>query len=587
MTSSKSSLVPALRRFIIYARKDVLVLVLNMLLAAFITLLGALMIWTVGWGINSLRSNGFSQAPMLLGFFATALITLQGLRYLSHYIYEWMQQRVIYAIRRDAYEHLLRLSLAFRDTHEAGDILSRLGQDITRVSELIVVTPGRLFAHAVTLLTYVSILFYIDYRLALAALCMGPLFWLHQKYFSRKARIRSREFLAEQGKMGGFEEESLANLEGINAFAAERSMLERFDQRFERYRVAAMSNLLLNNLFVVSFELLAGLAAVVLIAIGFFNVSRGYLGIGELVNFLLYLLYLSVPLRGLANVPVESQIGASAAERVAHILDASPMIEESAQAVDLGRVKGELRFDRVDFGFCGSPLLLSNFSLQVNVGEFVAVLGHSGVGKSSFAKMLQRFYDPLAGSITLDGVDLRQLKLTCLRANVSVVSQEPFIIDDTVSANLRLAQPLATEAQIEQALHDAYAWEFVADLAQKTQTRLGARGSRLSVGQRQRIALARAFVKGAPILILDEATSALDSRSEQFVQQAIEQRRRNSTLFVIAHRYATIMHADKIVYFMGQGECMVGTHAQLIERCEPYRESMIRQGYHKKMNHSA
>ena len=562
------------KRFFSYTRPDFPRILLNLGLHCLIVVVGAAMIWMVGRGFDALHDERFVAIPAYLAVFTVLVLLLQLLRYSSQYLYEWMQQRIIYAIRRALYVHLLKLSTPFRSVYPKGDLLTRLGQDIVQISELLVIVPGHLFSYGLTCLIYIAVLFYIDVTLALIALALAPLLWFQQRLFTRPTRLTSRNFLAWQGRMGAFEEETLGNLEGIASFTAETSMLSRFDERFTRFRRAAMRNLLLNNAFVVSFELLIVLFAVVLVTLGVYRIQQGQITIGDLVNFLLYIGYLAPPLRGLANIPIESQIRAGAAERVAELFDREPSIPERSDAISLRNVRGDIQFRHVKFAYANGATVLNDFNLAISAREFIAIVGPSGVGKSTLIRLLQRFYDPQLGEITLDGVDIRGLKLDWLRKQIAVVSQEPFIIDETVYANMRLVRQEASEQDVIDVLRAAYAHDFVQALPQGIHTRLENYGATLSSGQRQRLSIAQALLKNAPIIILDEATSALDSHSEQAVTKAIHALRKRCTVIIIAHRLATIVDADRIVYLSGDGIAITGTHDELINKNIAYRQAV-------------
>lgn len=577
-TTPSSQLLNSFRRFFPFLRPDARRIAFNALIIVAVTATGAALIGMVGRGFDLLHARRFDDLPIYLLAMISLAVLLQSLRYLNLYLYEWMEQRVIYAVRRALYAHLLLLSTPFRQHVGSGDVLARLAQDISRVSQLLVLVPAFAFSYALSFVAYLLILFYIDYRLALVALLLLPLFVWQQQYFSRQTRTSSQAFLDYQGKMSGFEAESLANLQGIASYNAQPLMLRRFDTLFGEFRRAAMRNLLLNNGFVVSFELLAALCAIVLVALGVVAIERNELTIGGLVNFLLYAGYLAVPLRGLSSLRVESQIRAAAAARVAEILDAVPQVRNAPTARALASVRGALEFADVDFAYTDTTPVLRAFSLRVAPGELIALVGPSGVGKSTVARLLLRFYDPTRGGISIDEVDLRAITLESLRSHIAVVWQEPFLIEDTVRANLLLAKPDATDAEIFSATMKAQAHDFILQLPQGYDTVAG--GDRLSTGQKQRLAIAQALLKNAPILILDEATSALDAQSEAALRAALVEVRRDRTVLVIAHRYATIAGADRIVYLNGDGSATIGTFSLLNETHPPFREALHHQRAH-------
>lgn len=567
----------AIRRFLPYLWPDKKRLALNALVVASVTAIGAILIGMVGHGFDLLNTRQFAKLPAYLGITLFLVVLLQTLRYLNFYLYEWMEQRVIYALRRALYSRLLLLSTPFRQRLAAGDLLSRLSQDVSRVSQLLVLVPTHAFSYVLNCLLYIAIMFYIDYRLALVALLFLPLFVWQQKHYSLRTRVSSQAFLEYQGKMSGFEAESLANLQGIVSFNVQPLMLRRFDKLFGEFRHAAMRNLLRGNAFIVSFELLAALCAITLVTVGVFAIERNELTIGGLVNFLLYARYLAPPLRGLSNIRVESQIRAVAAERVAEILDTPPLVQDTQNARTLDTTQGCVTFTAVDFSYGKQSPVLRAFNLSAKPDELIALVGPSGAGKSTIARLLLRFYDPQAGAIAIDGINIRNIALESLRRHIAVVWQEPFLIDDSVRANLLLAKPDASEAEMIAAAKKAQAHAFIAQLPQGYDTVLDAGGDRLSTGQKQRLAIAQAFLKNARVLILDEATSALDAQSEAALRAALRDIRRDRTVFVIAHRYSTIADADRIIYLNGDGSASIGSFEQLSAHHAPFRDALAHQ----------
>lgn len=572
-----ATLAYSIRRFAKYLRPDAARLLLNALVILGTTLSSAALIWMIGQGFDLLHAGRFQALPGYFLMVTSLVLLLQALRYANYYLYEWMEQRVIFSIRRALYAHLLLLSIPIKTQYAAGDLLTRLAQDVSRVSQLMVLVPGQLFTYGLTFLVYVAVLLWIEPRLTLVAIALLPLFWLHQHYFSTRTRRSSGAFLARQGDMSAFEAQSLGNLQGINSFNAEPAMLTRFANLFSDFRRAAMRNLLTQNAFVVSFELLAALCAIVLVVLGVEAIGRDALTLGGLINFLLYTGYLARPLQGLANIPVESQIRAAAAARVAEILDSVPPVRERRAAQHLSEVEGSLRFANVSFAYPGEPAMLNGFNLDIHPGEFIGVVGASGSGKSTLARLLLRFYDPTQGAIYLDDNDLRDVSVASLRAHLAVVWQEPFLLDDSVRANLLLANAEASEDEMISAARHAQAHEFITQLPQGYDTQLGAQGARLSGGQRQRLGIAQALLKKSSLLIFDEATSALDAQAEMALQQALAFVRRGRTTIVIAHRYSILQGVDRIVYLNGDGSADVGTHAELSRRHEGFRAALAHQ----------
>jgi len=565
-------------RFVKYLSKEKIKVGLNIIVMSAMIATGASIIWVVGNGVNSLSNGESGETGVYLFSFCLLVMLLQLLRYLNHYFHEALQQQMIYQIRHAVYHQLLRLSVPYINKTPTGDLLARLGQDIYFISQLIVLSPAQLYVFLLSGLIYLSILFYIDSFLTLCTLLMVPCILFHQHWFLGRARLTAREFLSCQGNMSSFEEDTLNNIQGVVSLSAEPQMLRQFDSNFMKFKKSAMNNLMLNNAFVVTFELIIALAAVALVAVGVYRVNTGYLNMGELVKFLLYLGYLAVPIRGIVALPVESQIRASAAERIMAILDEWPSVKDQAKKITAVPTNGQIELRHISFGYSKSKKVLKDISIKIGSGEFVAIVGPSGAGKSTLAKLLLRFYEPDAGSILIDDIDIRNISLQTLRSSFAVVWQSPFLIDGSILDNLRLSNPDASDIEIMQAIKDANAKDFIDKLEQGLNTRSGSQSaSSLSVGQKQRLALAQALLRHAPVLILDEATSALDSLAEVEIQKTLNRLHHRSTLLVIAHRYSTIANADRVIYLNDDGSVVVGTPRELANECEPFRQVLSHQ----------
>ncbi len=558
--------------FVVYLKQQKLRFTINCIVLIFAISTGAILIWMLGQGANALYNKEFNLAPDYLLAFCSLFLFLQTLRFLNAYYHEAMQQEVIHAIRHNLYQHIFKLSIPFKNTQPSGDLLTRLGQDINSISRLVVLLPSHLISYILTAIFYTGLLFYIDPLLAVISLLFIPIFLIQQGIFLGRTRKSSRLFLSFRGKMGSFEEESINNILGIVTFNAESLMVKKFNKLFRLFRKAAMRNLLLHNLFNITFELLAAAIAIVLVTIGLYRIKLGLLTIGDMVNFILYLVYLVVPIRGLASLPMRSQIQAGAAERVSEILDKKAVVKEKDHPVALKSFQGKIHFRHVSFHYDKSPIVISDLEMDIEPGEFIGIVGASGVGKSTLAMLLLRVYDPTSGSIHLDNINIRELSLNALRKQISVVWQDPFILDDTIMENIRLAAENCSDKDIIKASKAAYAHSFIKNLPHGYNTILGSSGNMLSGGQKQRIALAQAFVRQTPIIILDEATASLDSYSEQEIKKTLRNLKRKCTLLVIAHRYSTLEDADRIIYMNGDSSVTIGTLQDLEKSHLPFRK---------------
>jgi len=372
-----------------------------------------------------------------------------------------------------------------------------------------------------------------------------------------------------------FEEQTLGNLRGISSFTVEEHVSNKHRSAFEFARRWVLKMRAIDILYDRLFSVLVYLAGVIIVYMGVEDIQAGRLMVGTLVSFIVYLGYLSVPVRGIAQIPIQLQGDVSAARRVMELLDSQFSIVEDEAATGLMVERGEIIFDDVHFAYPGkSDEVFAGISEAINAGECIALVGRSGSGKSTFANLLLRFYDPQHGKISIDGTDLKAATLKSLRNNIAIVWQEPFFINDTIRENLRLAKPDATEEQMIAACQNSFAWGYIEKLAQGLDTTIGTQGISLSVGQFQRLAIAQAFLRDTPILILDEASSALDSQSEQMIVEALGKLRKDRTTLIIAHRYSSIRSANRVLYFNGDGSVTSGTHDELLKNHPDYQKAV-------------
>lgn len=372
----------------------------------------------------------------------------------------------------------------------------------------------------------------------------------------------------------GLEEQSLANLRGISSNRSESLVSGLHARAYEKARKWAMRERSLDVGFMVSFTVLIYAVGLLIVLMGVELIKSDAILVGSLVSFLLYLGYLTVPVRGIADAFFQATGNVAAAERVLQMLKQKETITEKENAKSLSVSQGSIELVDVAFSYPNSQILFQKVDINIPGGATIALVGPSGSGKSTFATLLLRFYDPTHGRVSIDGQDLREVSLASLRDNIAVVWQSPFLIVDTIRANLLMAKPDATNEEIQAACQRSHAWEFIQTLPQGLDTIIGQNGSGLSGGQAQRLAIAQAFLRDAPILILDEASSALDSEAEQIIVKAIEELRRDRTTLMIAHRYSSIRSADNIIYFSRDGSVIMSTHEELLEDLPEYRDAV-------------
>lgn len=562
------------RRFIPYARTDAIFVALAIISILGLTLSNTAMVWLIGIPFDHLQEGRFGEVKSVLLWLVLVVTLNQVFQLSSSLLSSWLGLRFVGRLRLDVMNHLLHVSAPGASRMHKGDLLDRLSNDVDNVQDMVLEVPFLLVSHLLTLLFYCGMLFWIDQYLALVALMFVPLFYIHQRIFGFRKRKASERFFNERGELLTFEEQVLSNLRGISSIRAEARMQDRHGERYEQARHWAMRIRWLDQGFAVTMAALIYLCGIVIVYAGIERIENSHLGIGALVSFLLYLGYLSVPVRGVAQAPMQLQGDLGAAYRILAIFELEPETNDAPDAKVLVVNKGVIRFEGVSFAYPGGELLLDNVDLEVGAGETVALVGSSGAGKSTLARLLMRFYDPQQGRITIDGADIRTVTMSSLREQFCVVWQNPFIVNDTIRANLLLAQPDATEAQLIEACEVSGAWQFIQGLDSGLDTRVGATGVELSGGQYQRIAIAQAMLRDAPFLIMDEATSALDSQSEKDVVTALDNLHKRRTTFIIAHRYSSIRNADRVVYFNGDGTITVGHHDKLYASHPSYQAAV-------------
>ena len=494
---------------------------------------------------------------------------LKGLgSYFSSYLMEGLGHRVVMVVRNQLFRHLLDQSAAFFARRTAGQLLSRINNDVGMVQRAVSETIGDLARESLTLVGCAGLLFYYDAKLALVCMTAAPLVVYPIVRLGKRVRTVSRWSQEAQEHMSHVAGEAFTGHRIVKAFGAEG----REATKFER----ASSALFRTNLKVTRvlatlpplMEFLGGVAIAGALGYGSREIAQGRLTAGEFTSFLAALLLMYGPIKKLSRVNANLQQAMAASERIFELLDTHTEVREREGAVALPPFIGAIEFKDVSFGYEDGHgrSTLRGLSFAVPAGQMVAIVGRSGAGKTTLVNLLPRFYDVTSGVITVDGHDIRDVTLASLRAQIGMVTQETVLFDDTIAANIAYGTPGAGRPAIEAAARAANAHDFIAAQPNGYETTIGERGQRLSGGQRQRLAIARALLKNSPLLILDEATSALDSESERLVQQALATLMMNRTSFVIAHRLSTVQKADAIIVLERGRVVEMGRHDELVER---------------------
>jgi len=472
---------------------------------------------------------------------------------------------VVADVRSEVYEHLQRLSLRFYEDKQTGQLMSRAVNDSDLIEQLIAHAIPDVMVNALTLIGVTLVLMNMSWQLALLSMIPIPLIVLAMRGFAKYVRPAFRQRQAELGELNAALNDNLSGIREIKAFTREEAEAAHIFDHIVRYRDSMLRALRLMATFHPAVEFASSLGTIVLIYFGGRLMLNQTLPIEDLVAFFLYLEMLYQPVRALSEVWESVQQALAGAERVKELLDERPDVAERADAIELtDRARGAITLRDVSFRYAMGDKVLEHVDLDIAPGTVVALVGPTGVGKTTLANLIPRFYDVCEGSIRLDGHDIRDLTLKSLRQQISIVLQDVFLFHGTARENILFGRPGATEEEMIAAAKIANAHEFVTQLPDGYDTVLGERGVKLSGGQRQRIAIARAVLKDAPILILDEATSSVDTETELLIQQALERLMVGRTAIIIAHRLSTIKRADRILVIENGAIAEMGGHAELI-----------------------
>ncbi len=509
----------------------------------------------------------------LIGVYALTRLLNFGEQYLRHVLGE----RFILDFRVLLYDYLQRLSISFFENQQTGEIMSRITNDVNALEEFVTHSVGFLIIDLLRLVGTAIILFAIDWQLALLTLFPVPILAVAMRLFNTRVRPIYRQIRDRLGDINAELQDNISGIRVIQAFGQEGHELDRFTQRSTRYYEERVRGIRYWATFFPAMGFVASLGVVIVLGFGVYRVLSGALTLGGLVAFISYVSSFYEPINRLVQTDNIVQQAIAAGERVFELLDTVPEIEDAPDAIELPAIQGAIVFEGVSFRYGTGEEVLRDVSFQMQPGQVVALVGPSGAGKTSIANLIPRFYDPTSGQVTVDGHDVKEVKLVSLRRQVAVVLQDTFLFNGTVRDNVVYGQPDASEDEMIAAAKAAYAHDFIVNLPQGYETEIGERGVKLSGGQKQRLALARAILTDPRILILDEATSSVDAEAEYLIQQALEKVLEGRTALVIAHRLSTIRHADKIIALEDGRIVEVGDHRQLLARGGLYSQMYRRQ----------
>ena len=515
---------------------------------------------------DGIRNHDLGLLWWIVGAFVLAGLLNWAMSYVQTYLTGWVGERILADLRIGLFRHLQRLSLGFYERTRAGVIISRLTNDVEAIDQLVTDGVTSLVQNSLTLIGTAILLFVLDWRLALATLAVIPLMSIATVIF----RIRStRAYRAVRERLGlvtATLAEDIAGMRVVQAFTREDTNTRNFKAVTERYRDSNMETVVLNALYFPFVDLLSSIALAVVLGYGGHLYFNGDVTLGTLFAFMLYVQNFFDPVQQLSQLYNTFLSATAALDKIMDVMDEEPEVLDRPDAQPLPPVDGRVTFDRVRFAYGTGPEVLHELDLDVPAGTTVALVGHTGAGKSTIAKLLARFYDPLEGRITIDGHDLRDVTQASLRHQLGIVPQEGFLFAGTVTDNIAFGRPDATPEEVVQAAQTVGAHDFIMRLEDGYDTQLQERGSRLSLGQRQLVALARALLADPRLLILDEATSSVDIGTERKIERALRLLLSGRTAFIIAHRLSTIRGADLIVVLEYGRIVEQGTHDELLAK---------------------
>jgi ATP-binding cassette, subfamily B, bacterial len=576
-----------------YGRPELGRLALLVLLTLSVAAVEALKPWPLKFVVDSVLAGqpfpegtrwllslpGGSSSEILLLWLAAASVLMVALsaacRAAIAYAQAGVATRMVYKLGADLFFHMQKLSLRFHGSQPTGDLVKRITSDSRCVRELTINVFLPLLTSLASLAAMLAFMWKLDRTLCILATLVAPLLLIVIRILNRPMAERSYEHHQALGEITSVAEQTLTALPVVRAFGRESEEDKRFAAAWIRGDQTYLRSILSQMHFRIAAESVAALGLAAVLGIGGFQVLRGEMSLGSLLVFLSYLNALYAPIESLAYVSQGYATASAGARRVYEILDSSPELHDAPDASLLplrSETSGHIRFEDVTYGYEPGRAVLEKINVEIRPGESVALIGATGAGKSTLVSLIPRFADPWSGRVLLDGIDVRRLRIESLRSQVALVLQEPFLLPLSVAENIAYGRPDATLAEIEAAAASANADQFIRRLPDGYDTVLGERGATLSLGERQRLSIARALLKDAPVLIMDEPTSALDTNTETSILLALERLMERRTTLLIAHRLSTIRKADRILVLAGGTIAEEGTHQELLASGGIYKD---------------
>ncbi|WP_430510575.1 ABC transporter ATP-binding protein [Gottfriedia solisilvae] len=521
----------------------------------------------VSWFIDQLLPDGNWSLiiAVSVGLLALYLIS-SGMQFVVNYWGHKLGINIETDMRRELFNHVQRQSFRFFDNTKTGHIMSRITNDLMDIGELAHHGPEDLFIAIMTFIGAFWIMLAINVKLALVAIIIVPfLVWLIS-YSNMKMNASWSQMYGNIANVNSQVEDSVSGVRVVQSFTNEQYEMKRFNKNNQFFRKTKLRAYKVMSWNLLGIYVSTRLMTLAILVFGAWLSFTGILSYGELVAFILYLNILFKPIDKISALLELYPKGMAGFKRFTELMDSEPDIEDVPDAIEVSSLKGDIRFQNVTFGYENKRTILNDMSFSIEAGKTVAFVGPSGAGKTTICSLIPRFYDVLEGSISIDGIDLREMTKKSLRSNIGIVQQDVFLFTGTLRENIAYGKLGASQEEIEEAARKAHLTDLIASLPDGYETQIGERGLKLSGGQKQRLAIARMFLKNPPILILDEATSALDTETEAIIQEALNDLAKDRTTLIIAHRLGTIKKADRILVITDEGIAEDGTHKELLSQ---------------------
>ncbi|MDF1508120.1 ABC transporter ATP-binding protein [Robertmurraya sp. DFI.2.37] len=508
-----------------------------------------------------------SKLILIMGIMIVIFLVVRPpIEYYRQYFAQWTASKILYDIRDKLFTHIQKLSFKYYSNTKAGEVISRVINDVEQTKTFVVTGLMNLWLDLATIVIAVVIMLTMDVSLTFVSLVLFPFYAFSIKYFFGNLRKLTRRRSQALAEVQSYLHERVQGMPVIKSFAIEDEEQKRFDSQNSNFLSKAIEHTKWNAKAFAVVNTITDIAPLLVIGYSGYQVIQGHLSIGEMAAFIAYIDRLYNPLRRLVNSSTTLTQSIASMDRVFEFIDEKYDIADKPNAIPCNKVSGHIQLENVSFAYDkDEEKVLKNISLDVKEGETIALVGMSGGGKSSLVSLLPRFYDVTEGRILLDGIDIREFEVRSLRDKIGMVLQDNILFSESVKSNILIGKPDATDEEVIEAAKAANAHDFIMNLPEGYDTKVGERGVKLSGGQKQRVAIARVFIKNPPILVLDEATSALDLESEHLIQEALEKLAKERTTFIVAHRLSTITHADRIVLIENGEIVEIGRHEQLME----------------------